>query len=57
MTAMPFVFNIAHGVAAGVVSPVLVKAGSGRRREVSGLMWLLAALIVASHVALPRLRH
>jgi AGZA family xanthine/uracil permease-like MFS transporter len=57
VTVMPFTFNIAHGVAAGVVSHVLVKAGSGRGREVSWLMWLVAALIVASYIALPRLRH
>jgi AGZA family xanthine/uracil permease-like MFS transporter len=44
-------------VAAGVVSHVLVKAGSGRGREVSWLMWLVAAVIVASYIALPRLRH
>jgi AGZA family xanthine/uracil permease-like MFS transporter len=57
LTVMPFTFNIAHGIAAGVVAYVLVKAGAGRRREVSWLMWLLAAVIVVSYVALPRLRH
>lgn len=57
LTVMPFTFNIAHGVAAGVVSWVLLKATSGRSREVSVLMWAVAILIVASYVALPRLRH
>jgi hypothetical protein len=36
---------------------VLVKAGAGRRREVSGLMWALAAVLVAAYAGLPRLRH
>jgi AGZA family xanthine/uracil permease-like MFS transporter len=57
LTVMPFTFNIAHGVAAGVVAHVLVKAGAGRSREVSWLMWLVAALVVVSYIALPRLRH
>ncbi len=57
LVLMPFTFNIAHGVAAGVVAHVAVKAGAGRAREVSPLMWALAALVVAAYVALPRLRH
>jgi AGZA family xanthine/uracil permease-like MFS transporter len=57
LVMIPFTFNIAHGVAAGIVAHVLVRAGSGRRREVSWLMWALAGAIVLSYVFLPRLRH
>lgn len=57
MVAIPFTFNIAHGVAAGIVAHVLVKAGAGRPREVSRLMWILAALVVLAYALLPRLRH
>ena len=57
MMVMPFSFNIAHGVAAGIVSYVVVKAGAGRGREASWLIWLLAALLVVCYATLPRLRH
>ncbi len=57
LTVMPFTFNIAHGVAAGIVSFVLMKAAAGRRREVPGLMWALAALVLLAYASLPRLRH
>jgi adenine/guanine/hypoxanthine permease len=57
LVAIPFTFNIAHGVAAGVVAHVLVKAGAGRAREVSRVMWILAALVLAAYALLPRLRH
>jgi len=36
---------------------VLVKAGAGRRREISWLMWVLAAVLVVAYALLPRLRH
>jgi AGZA family xanthine/uracil permease-like MFS transporter len=57
MVLMPFTYNIAHGVAAGIVSYVVVKAGAGRAREVSWLMWGTAIVLVISYMALPRLRH
>lgn len=57
LTLIPFTFNIAHGVAAGIVAHVLAKAAAGRGREVSWLMWALAVSIVLAYVALPRLRH
>jgi AGZA family xanthine/uracil permease-like MFS transporter len=57
VVTIPFTFNIAHGVAAGIVAHVLVKAGAGRPREVSRLMWILAALVVLAYALLPRLRH
>jgi AGZA family xanthine/uracil permease-like MFS transporter len=57
LVAIPFTFNIAHGVAAGIVAHVLVKGGAGRAREVSRLMWVLAALVILAYALLPRLRH
>jgi adenine/guanine/hypoxanthine permease len=57
LVAIPFTFNIAHGVAAGIVAHVAVKAGAGRGREVSRVMWVLAVLVVAAYALLPRLRH
>lgn len=57
LVLIPFTFNIAHGVAGGIVAYVLVKAGAGRRREVSWLMWALAAVLVSAYTLLPRLRH
>lgn len=57
LVAIPFTFNIAHGVAAGIVAHVVVMAGAGRAREVSRLMWILAALVVLAYALLPRLRH
>jgi AGZA family xanthine/uracil permease-like MFS transporter len=57
LTLIPFTFNIAHGVAGGIVAYVVVKAGAGRGREVSWLLWALAAVLLAAYAFLPRLRH
>ncbi|MBI3924658.1 MAG: NCS2 family permease [Armatimonadetes bacterium] len=57
MMLMPFTFNIAHGVAGGIVAYVIVKAGSGRAREISWLMWALAVVMILCYTFLPRLRH
>ena len=57
LVLIPFTFNIAHGVAGGIVAYALVKAGSGRGREVSWLVWALAAVLVTAYALLPRLRH
>lgn len=57
LVLIPFTFNIAHGVAGGIVAYALVKAGAGRGREVSWLVWALAGVLVAAYALLPRLRH
>lgn len=57
LTLVPFTFNIAHGVAGGIVFYALVKAGAGRHRDVSWLMWILAGTLVTAYALLPRLRH
>jgi AGZA family xanthine/uracil permease-like MFS transporter len=54
---IPFTFNIAHGVAGGLVAYALVKAGAGRAREVAPVVWVLAAVLVLAYALLPTLRH
>jgi adenine/guanine/hypoxanthine permease len=43
---MPFTYSITNGIGAGVVSYVLLRSVTGRRRDVHPLMWLIAALFV-----------
>ena len=50
---MPMSFNISHGLAAGIVSYVLVKTAAGRGREVHWLMYLLAVLFLLRYGLLP----
>ncbi|MTI80159.1 MAG: NCS2 family permease [Firmicutes bacterium] len=45
-TLMPFTYSIANGIAAGIVSFVVLKAAAGRSKEVHWLMWILAILVV-----------
>ncbi|WP_027390691.1 NCS2 family permease [Chrysiogenes arsenatis] len=47
MIMMPLTFSIATGLAFGFISYPIVKALSGRIREVSPLVWALAALFLA----------
>ena len=57
MVLIPFTFNIAHGVAGGLVAYAVVKAGAGRAREVAPVVWVLAAILVLAYALLPTLRH
>lgn len=41
---MPFTYSITNGVGAGFVSYVVLRAATGRSREVHPLMWVVAAL-------------
>jgi AGZA family xanthine/uracil permease-like MFS transporter len=50
---MPLTFNISHGLAAGIIVYVLVKAAAGRFREVHWLMAVLAALFLLRYALLP----
>jgi len=43
---MPFTYSITNGIGAGFVSYALLKATQGRAREVSPLLWVIAALFV-----------
>lgn len=44
--SMPFLFSIAHGIAVGFVSYVLIKLLSGRAREIPIAMWVIAAVFI-----------
>jgi AGZA family xanthine/uracil permease-like MFS transporter len=43
---MPFTYSITNGIGAGVISYVLLRSVTGRRREVHPLMWVIAVLFV-----------
>ncbi|NYJ06154.1 NCS2 family permease [Petropleomorpha daqingensis] len=43
---MPFTYSITNGIGAGVVSYVLLRTVTGRRKDVHPLMWLIAVLFV-----------
>jgi AGZA family xanthine/uracil permease-like MFS transporter len=43
VTIMPLTYSIANGIGAGFISWVLVRAFSGRIREVSPLLWIVTA--------------
>lgn len=45
ITAMPFTYSIANGIALGIVSYVIIKLLSGRSGEVHLLMYILALLL------------
>ena len=50
MLGIPLTFSIADGLALGLVSYPALKLVSGRGREVKGLMYMLAALMIAYFV-------
>lgn len=47
LAAIPFTYSISQGIVWGVLSYVLLKAVSGRRKEVSPLSWGLALFFLA----------
>lgn len=51
---MIFTYNIGVGMTAGLLSYPLIKLLSGRWREVSGGMWVLAALSLSYFVMMPK---
>ncbi|MFJ1751404.1 NCS2 family permease [Kitasatospora sp. NPDC088134] len=50
---MPFTYSITAGVAAGVVSWTVIKAGTGKWREPGPLMWVLTAVFVVYFALVP----
>lgn len=44
--ATPLTFSVATGLSLGLLGYTLVKVGSGKWREISGLIWVLTALFV-----------
>ncbi|GAA4422292.1 NCS2 family permease [Actinokineospora soli] len=43
IVVMPFTYSIANGIGAGFISYVVLRAVTGRAREVHALMWIVAA--------------
>jgi AGZA family xanthine/uracil permease-like MFS transporter len=44
---MPFTYSIANGIGAGFVSYVVIRAATGKARQVHPLMWVIALAFVA----------
>lgn len=47
---MPFAYSIAEGIVFGMVSYVLLKVVSGKAREVTPIMYILAVLFIAKNI-------
>lgn len=43
---MPFTYSITNGIGAGVITYVLLRTATGRRRDVHPLMWVIAVLFL-----------
>ena len=52
LAGIPFTYNIADGLSFGLILYPICKLFAGRAREVSWLMWALAAIFVLRHVFL-----
>ena len=52
LVVTPLTFSIATGLSMGVLSYTLVKLGSGRSREISPLIWILAGLFLLRYIFL-----
>jgi adenine/guanine/hypoxanthine permease len=52
LVVTPLTFSIATGLSLGVLSYTLVKLGSGRHREISPLIWVLAGLFLLRYIFL-----
>jgi len=53
MLLMPLTFNISHGLAAGILTYVVVKTAAGRGRGVHWLMYALAGVFLLRYALLP----
>lgn len=52
MLATPLTFSIASGLSLGLIAYTVAKAGAGRLREVSVLIWILSGLFILRYVYL-----
>jgi len=50
---MAFTFSIANGIAIGFITYTVMKAGTGKHKEISAGVWALTALFVAKFIFLP----
>ncbi|WP_017617887.1 NCS2 family permease [Nocardiopsis gilva] len=46
IVVMPFTYDIAHGIGAGIIAYTLIKTASGQGRDVGWLMWALSGVFV-----------
>jgi AGZA family xanthine/uracil permease-like MFS transporter len=53
MLATPLTFSVATGLSLGMISYTLVKAGAGKHREISPLIWILTFLFLLRYACLP----
>jgi AGZA family xanthine/uracil permease-like MFS transporter len=54
MVAMPLTFSIATGLSLGLLSYTFIKLGTGRRREIRPLIWILAVFFLLRYAFLGR---
>jgi AGZA family xanthine/uracil permease-like MFS transporter len=47
IVVMPFTYSIANGIGAGFISYVVIRAATGRAKQVHPLMWVIAVAFVA----------
>jgi AGZA family xanthine/uracil permease-like MFS transporter len=47
IVVMPFTYSIANGIGAGFVSYVVIRAATGKARQVHPLMWIIAVAFIA----------
>lgn len=50
--AMPFMYSISEGIAMGIISHVVIKVASGKRKELSPVMYVLAVLFVIKYIVI-----
>jgi AGZA family xanthine/uracil permease-like MFS transporter len=43
VTVMPFTYSIANGIGAGFISWVVIRSITGKAKEISPLLWIVAA--------------
>jgi len=48
---MPFTASISEGIVLGMLSYVLIKVCSGKHKEVSLMMYILAAFFILKYIA------
>ncbi len=48
--AMPFMYSISEGISMGIISYTIIKLASGKRKEISPLMYVLTVLFVLKYV-------
>ena len=50
MIIMPFAYSIAEGISVGMISYVVIKLLTGRHKEISPLMYILAIIFLLRYL-------